>query len=410
MLEPIRLPLPARLLNVSGQWLRRLGVPLVLVTPEVLERRAQAITGLSDFGERDFHEPLRVLCHSVNHDADLSMVGRLAFRDHVTNALVTRLRRVDLHSRRPDIFSAPLVPPIIVLGLPRSGTTMLHRLLALGTGARPLYTWELQEPIAGPGPDHRRERAIARIKLLKKMVPSLDAKHYIHADEPEECVLLLESSLRSLSFWMFAPVYSYLQWYTTQDMHGAYRVYREHLQIFQAETPQQRLTLKAPAHGAHLEALRAAVPEALVVQTLRDPEPVVASVNSLFYTIHSVVARTLDVERMARANVALMRHFTEQPDGMGSSAAHNGSINIRYEQLLSDPIGVVQRIYRHFGLEFDSGFEQRLGEWLKNRPQHQFGRHEYSLEECGIERAWLHEQFRTYYETFLGGVPSGPRR
>jgi hypothetical protein len=407
MLEPIRLPLVARLTNAVGQKARELGVPLVPLTPEALKQRARARAGLSDFGENDFEEALDVLCHSAAHDANLSMTGRLALRDQVTGALVTRLRRIDLHKTRPEIFRAPLVPPLIVLGLPRSGTTMLHRLLSLGPDARALYMWELREPIAGPGPDDRRRRAIAQIKLMKKMAPSLDAKHYIDIDEPEECVLLLDSSLRSPSFWMFSPVYSYIEWLKTQDPHGAYRVYREHIQIFQAQTPHQRLTLKAPAHAGCVDALHAAVPEAMMIHTTRDPEPVVASVNSLFYTILSIFTSKLDLERMARINVAVLREATERCIAMRDSLPKDCFTDVSYEDLLKDPIAAVAGIHRHFGLPFDPAFAGRMNEWLTNRPQHGFGTHDYSLEECGIERRWMHEQFRLYYETYRGGMPPG---
>jgi hypothetical protein len=109
---------------------------------------------------------------------------------------------------------------------------------------------------------------------IKKVAPMLDSKHHIDADEPEECVFLLDSSLMSPTFWMFAPVYGYLAWFLEQDQGPAYRVYREHLQIFQAETPGKRLTMKAPAHTPQLEAILAAIPEAMI-QTHRDPVEVV---------------------------------------------------------------------------------------------------------------------------------------
>jgi hypothetical protein len=222
--------------------------------------------GLSDFGEPDFEEPLAILCRSAEEDARLSLLGRMAVRDQITRALVTRLRRIDLRRKNPGIFSAPLTAPLIVLAS-RSGTTLLHRLLALASDARAIPMWQLQQPIAPPGPDRRREEAIAQVARIKKVAPELDAKHHIDADEPEECVFLLDSSLMSPSFWMFAPVYGYLSWLLDRDSHAAYRVYREHLQIFQAETPDLRLTLKAPAHTAGLEALLAAIPEAMIVQT-----------------------------------------------------------------------------------------------------------------------------------------------
>jgi hypothetical protein len=403
VLEPVTHPVPVRLLNGIGAGLRALGVPLVPLSPKALKARAVRMAGLSDFGEADFDEALAVLCRSTEEDARLCFLGRMAARDHITNSLVTRLRRIEARKRRPEVFKRPLVPPFIILGMPRAGTTFLHRLLCLHTDARPLVLWEVQRPLPGPGPDRRREETLSQVARIKKAAPGIDAKHHFDADEPEEDIFLLDSSLLSLSFWMMLPVYGYLEWLLTQDQRPAYRAYREHLQLFQADSPDQRLTLKAPAHGANLEALLEAIPEALIIQTHRDPVPVVSSTNSLFYTIHGLVTDAVDVRRMAATNTEMLADGAERSMAARSRFPSERIVDVRYDDLLTDPVGTVRRIYRHFGLDFDTGFEARLREGVSNRPQEKFGRHDYRAEDFGMTDAQITERFKAYQAQFLNG-------
>jgi hypothetical protein len=401
VLEPVIHPAPVRLLNGIGAGLRALGLPLVPLNPKALKARAIRTAGLSDFGEGAFEEALAVLCRSAEEDARLCFMGRMAARDHISNSLVTRLRRIEARKSRPEIFKQPLAPPFIILGLHRSGTTHLHRLLCLHTDARALALWELQRPIAGPGPDRRREEALAQVARIKKAAPSIDAKHHIDADEPEEDIFLLDSSLLSLSFWMMLPVYGYLEWFHTQDLRPAFRVYREHLQLFQADSPGKRLTLKAPAHTPNLEALYEAIPEALIIQTHRDPVPVVSSTNSLFYTIHGLVTDAVDVPRMAAVNSEMLAEGTERNMASRSRIPADRIVDVRYEDLTTDPVGAVKRVYRHFGLDFDAGFEARLRKGVANRPQEKFGRHDYCAEDFGMTDAQIAERFKAYRSRFL---------
>jgi len=395
---------PIRVLNRAGAALRASGLPLVALAPKGLERRAVRKAGLEDFGEPDFAQGLAVLCRSAEEDARLSFLGRRVFRDHVTDALVTRLRRIEARRRMAEVFRAALVPPVIVLGLPRSGTTLLHRLLALDEAARAPVLWELQCPIAAPGPDRRRENARRRVVRMRKAAPDLDAKHHIDADEPEEDVFLLDSSLSSPSFWMFAPVYGYLEWYVAQDQRPAYRVYREHLQLLQAGSPGRRLTLKAPAHTGNLEALAEAVPEAFFVQTHRDPVTVTISVNSLFYTIHGLVTESVDVRRMAAVNTELMAGLLERGMAARASVPAQRIFDVRYCALVADPIGTVRGIYSYFGLPFTSAFEARMARFMAERPPERFGKHDYAAEDFGLTEQQLRGRFKAYTDRFLGGA------
>ena len=400
MLEPIAPPLPFRAFNALGRTAHRIGLAPLPFDPEQLKRRAVRDTGLDDFGEPEHAEALEVLCRSLEEEAHLNLVGRVAIRRLVLRNLATRLRRVAARTRTPDVFAAPLNRPLIVMGLPRSGTTFLHRLLCLSEDARPLRMWELQRPIRSKGPDRRRQLSARDLRTVKAIAPKLDAKHYMTPDEPEECMGLLDDSFMSATYWIMTPTYGYQDWYLKQDHTLAYRGYREHLQLFQAETPERRLTLKAPIHTGHLDALLTAVPEALVVQTHRDLKPVVGSVNSLFHTIQSVMSEHVDPARMGRANLDMLvylmeHHLAERPRW------EDRIIDVRYDDLIGDPVATTRRIHERFDLGWDDALDTRLRDHLANRPQHKFGRHTYSLEECGLTAAEVDGSLAPYRERFL---------
>ncbi len=401
MLEPVVHPLISRLINAAGAGLSAAGLQPLSCTPKAFKKRAMRMAGLGDFGEPDFEEGLSVLCDSAERDARLLFTGRLVYRDQIAHALVTRLRRIEARKRRPEVFKRALVPPLIVLGLPRSGTTLLHRLLSLAEDARSPALWEMQDPIAGPGPDRRRERSLQEVIRLKKAAPDIDAKHHIDPDEPEEDFFLFDSSLWSFTFWTLVPVYGYLEWYQQRDPRPGYRAYREHLQLFQAESPGKRLTLKAPAHTGYLEALLEAVPEAMIVQTHRDPVKVTSSINSLFYTLHSYFAKPIDIRRTAAANMDMFVLSLERNTASRQKIPAGRILDIRYADLTSDPVSTVRHIYDHFGLKFDDGFESRMRRWMAERPQHKFGKHEYAAEDFGMTDALIAERFKDYTARFL---------
>lgn len=401
MLEPVVHPLPSRIVNGVGARLSNLGFRPFFFAPRVLKRRAMRMAALRDFGEPDFEEGLSVLCDSVEKDAGLLLTGRLAYRELVTNALVTRLRRVEARKRRPEAFRLALSPPLIVLGLPRSGTTLLHRLLSLAEDARSPALWEMQQPIPGPGPDERRKISLREVTRFKKAAPDIDAKHHIDVDEPEEDIFLFDSSLWSFSFYVMAPVYGYLDWYLEQDPLPGYRVYREHLQLLQADSPGKRLTLKAPAHTGYLEALLETVPEAMIVQTHRDPVRITSSINSLMYTLQSYLTESLDVRRAAAANTEMFVQFIERNMAARSRISDGRILDVPYNNLATDPVSTVKQIYDHFGLKFDAGFEARMRKWMAERPQHRFGKHEYAAEDFGMTDAGIAERFKEYIERFL---------
>jgi len=373
--------------------------------PDRLVARARRFTGLDDLGGDDHREGLEVLCRSAVEDADLTAFGRMVMQIQIHNALVTRLQRIEAHRRTPAVFDAPLRRPLVIVGLPRSGTTFLHRMLSLAPGGRALTTWEVRRPMAEQGLDLRRAVAAVQIAAFKMAMPGVDAKHRIDLDEPEECMFLLDSSLRSAAFWIFAPIYGYIDWLDRQDLHGPYRVYRQHLQRLTAEQPERRLVLKAPFHTAYLEELVAAVPEAMLVQTHRDPVRITSSINSLFASYHGAACHAPDFERMARVNLGLLRRMAHGSMAARERIGRDRVLDVTHDALVDDPIGVVRRIHSHHDLPFDRGYEETLEQYLERRPRRRFGKHEYSAAEFGMTDEGIAAEFTAYTQRFVGSDP-----
>lgn len=244
-----KLPLPFRIVNAAGAVLNTLGLTRVRLEVGPLLRAATRQTGLTDFGDPVFLDGLRVLLDSVERDANLHFLGQLSVQQIVVDSLVNRLLLTEAQRRTPELFARPLIPPLIVLGLPHSGTTFLHRLLAEDPAHHAPRHWELSSPLPLPGKrDNRRRKAERFLRVRQFLTNDLDDKHFIAADAPEEDLFTLGATFEAWYFWMVAPVYGYLEWYLTQDHERKYREYRAWLQVLQAEHPGRRLVLKSPPH------------------------------------------------------------------------------------------------------------------------------------------------------------------
>jgi hypothetical protein len=397
------LPFRFQLLNLAGQLLRATNVPIGRFDEETVHRAAMKEADSTDFGDPYYREGLARLLRSAEHDAELHFVGRLAYREFIVGILANRLLLTEARKRTPEVFQRPLVPPIIVLGLPRSGTTFLHRMLASDPAHRAIPLWELVRPLPGGGssggPDRRREIVQQKLESRQTLAPDLDRKHYTRVDTPEECIWLLAATFVSPIFWVLAPVYGYLEWYKDQNRLQAYQEYRLLLQVLQAGDPTRRLALKAPAHTGALDALLKTIPDALLIQTHRNPVEASNSLNSLFYSLHSAVTERVDAPRMAQALLSLQQHEIER--NLAARDGHPGAVfDVYYDQLVADPIGTVRGVYDHFGLAWSEAYEEQLVTYLRKNPKGKYGPHRYASVDFGQSDKAIAERFAAYSERF----------
>ena len=367
---------------------------------ESLLDAARRKAGLDDFGDPPFDEPLRRLLESLEAEARLNAMGRLATRHDLIRLLVNRLRMEEDQKRNSGIAAEETRRPIIITGLPRTGTTLLHSLLALDPCSRVPLTWETVYPSPPPeAATYRTDRRIGvvngQIRWFHRLVKGFNRIHPVEARLPEECLVIFSHSFLSYQFETTHRLPSYLDWLEGQDLLPAYEEHRRFLQHLQWHCPGERWVLKAPAHMFDFGAMFSTYPDACVVMTHRDPLEVTASNASLTATLRGAFSDEIDpVEvgpecsrRWAKAMGRAMRFRDE-----GRAPAER-FLDLYYTDLVADPIGAVRKVYARFELPFPEGLEGAIREFLGRNPKDRFGKHRYSLEQFGMT---LEEETRRY--------------
>ncbi|HEY8120167.1 MAG TPA: sulfotransferase [Myxococcota bacterium] len=396
-------PLPIRALNLAGRALATLGVRVPSLVEADLLAAAARETRLDDFGGDTFRSGLRELLRCLESEAQLTTLGRSMARSAVVSALATRLRLVDWRKRHPEVAEQEIRRPLLVLGMPRTGTTLLHGLLAQDPAARAPLTWEVATPCPAPesasfASDPRIAAARATERDIEKIAPGFLAIHPSGALLPQECVSLTASEFVSMQWEATFAVPSYQRWCEALDPAPAYRWHRAFLQHLQSRHRRERWVLKTPAHLLTLDALFAEYPDALIVQTHRAPSQVVTSLASLECTLRGASSDRLDPRDQGREAADLIERMLRA--GIASRAAHpereSQFCDLAYPDLVSDPLGSVKRIYDRFGLDFSSAFEARMRAFLADNASDKHGVHKYAPAVFGLDIAQLERRYAFY--------------
>ena len=396
-------------LNLAGVALARAGLrPVSLDEGRLLEAACRE-TGIPRFEDEGFREPLRIFLRALEGEGRLTLLGRIAARTDVTGLLATRLRLDRDRARHPGIAQEVIRRPLFVVGLPRTGSTLLHHLLAQDPAGRVARAWEVMEP--SPPPEHggahrdpRVGRAARRLAWFERIAPEFKRIHPLGADLPLECIEVMSASFVSPRFHTTYRVPSYQAWLAGTDPHPAYEFHHRFLQHLQWRAPAGHWVLKAPSHVFGLEALFRTYPDAFVVQTHRDPLTVLASVASLTLVLQAAFTDHLDpmeigAEVTQRWSNGLERAMQARLD----PRVNERFADVRYEELLRDPMAVVRRIYRQFGMTLSADAEQRMQHFLGRHPKDRHGAHRYSLGTFGLDARLLRPRFKSYCERF--GIP-----
>jgi hypothetical protein len=371
---------------------------------EGLEAAAVAAAGDDDFGAPSYRDGLAVLVGSLNEEAQLSELGVAALDAQLTGILTNRLKVIAWRRDHPEVAAERIAEPLVVIGLPRTGTTLLSALLGCDPHRRPLVRWETAECIPPPETatfhtDPRIEATWAGMQMLDAINPGFKAIHYDPADGPTECVTLLAQHFTSTLFETLANMPTYGAWLLAVDETDAYAHHRDVLQVLQSRAPG-RWSLKSPHHGLAVREMRAQYPDAHVVVTHRDPATVIASVCSLIQSLSSTFSDADHTKYIAAhwpevAEVIVTR-IAEFRDAHGD----DGFLDVQYPDLMADPIGVVRAIYEWEGSDYTPEAEAAMLAYMADNQQGKFGRHEYSLEPFGLDAGELAERFKPYVERF----------
>jgi hypothetical protein len=380
---------------------------------------ARSRAGLGDFGDESFREPLRRTLHAFETEAGLNEGGRLAQRERTIGLLVNRLRIEDWLRRHPEILDEKINAPIVIAGLPRTGTTMLHRVISQDPGIFAGLWYELRNPAPFPEGDFRKDDprvadAEAQVAQILESAPDLAAIHpWDHAGADEE-IMLLEYTFLSTMALSAAYVPKLARWIAEQDQRPAYRYLEKVLKFLQwqkraAGQRGERWVLKAPYHLNFIDVLFEVFPDAVVVQTHRDPLETIPSYASMSLALWRLAADDPDPVAVGREWGGWFRGALQRCLELRESRFPDRFIDVWYEDALRDPIGEVRRIYAVVGRELTSVAEARMRRWLRDNSRDKRAPHEYSMDSFAFTRAQLERDFAGYRERFILSRERAPR-
>jgi hypothetical protein len=410
--EPFR-PAPIRVMNALGRFLARVGIVPISLRDEDLMRLASKQTRLSDFGPDSFRPGLAKLLESIESDGQLTLFGRYFAKRQMIELLTHRLQLVDYRKKHPEIADEVIRRPLFILGLPRTGTTLLYGLLAEDPANRAPLSWEIDDPCPPAESesyhtDPRIERTQKRFDQVDQLAPGFQTIHPVGALMPQECIVPTASEFMSIRFEMSFDVESYDRWFLEQDMTATYEHHRRFLQHMQSRHMAERWILKSPGHLGPIDTLFDTYPDAMVVQTHRDPIRVIPSVANLEYTMRLVASDAVDPARVGEQMLYVWSTLLAQ--GMTARERHperEGQIlDLLMHEIVGDPIACVEKIYRHFELDLSQDARGRMQRYLIEHPKDEFGVHRYSLEAFGLDESTVNSLFKGYRERF--GIEAEP--
>jgi len=380
---------------------------LTLDTDALLEAGRKR-AGAQEFEDVTFLDGLNRLRHALATEARLNLLGRIVARESIIGHLVNRLRLEQDRRRYPEIAAEPVHRPIVITGLPRSGSTLLHGLLAQDPANRVPQMWEMLTP--SPPPERGTYESDPRISITERhlrwfhrLVPDFKKIHAVGARLPEECVVILSLSFLSSQFCSMYVVPSYQSWMRAQSLLPAYRLHRRVLQHLQWRYRGTRWILKAPAHLPALAELCAVYPDVGVIMTHREPLEVLPSEASLHTVLRQTFSDAVDPAAVGRE----VTELTADEIRAGLKARDQGCappeqfLDVRYRDLVQDPIGTVRSAYAHFDMPFTTVAEARMRQYLADTPKDKHGAHVYSLSQFGLSSDEEHARYRDYRERFL---------
>ncbi|MGW0229233.1 sulfotransferase family protein [Actinopolymorpha singaporensis] len=394
---------PLRFYNSVADRVPRLARPLGTV-PE-LQAAALSVAGPppgqrsdGDFGDPSYLSGLEAFLAALSAEADLSPAGRIFARGAIVSALTNRLLVQRELADHPEVARRPVGPAMVVLGLPRSGTTLLQHLLSLDPANRSLRQWEANRPAPAPevgaeSSDPRVRAAERATRVLDRIAPAARTLHPTGPRLPCECVTLFANSFASLEFSAIYQVPSYTGWCLQTDMRPHYAYYVSQLQVLARHDRRDRWALKSPAHLFWMDELAHALPEATLIQLHRDPTEVLGSYCSLAAVLAATNARRVDRRKIGtfwlRIWVEGVRRARRARLALPAARIHD----VRYADLVADPVGCVARLYDACGISFSGRYEAAIRDYLDGPGRHGTGRHGYSLEDFGLDRHQVRAQF-----------------
>jgi hypothetical protein len=370
---------------------------------DLIHERARHEAGSDDFGSGDYLPGLKMLLESMDYDPQFTAYGRRYAWDTVTTGLAARARAIGAMKTDPAFADVAIVAPVVITGIPRSGTTALHRLLAVDSRFQGLQAWLTDSPMPRPaastwGDYPAYHKMVARLETRLRDAPGKKAAHDMAADAVDECCLILRQGFVSNIWTMGWSAASYDAWWQCRSEAESYRHFARCLQLIGSTDPGKRWLLKNPGHIDNLDLLFAIFPDARVIVTHRDPGKAIPSLASLLMQAHD---RIEVGRRDARGRILLVREavkWARAADKAEAVAArYPGRVmHVVHGDFHRDPMAVVERIYGFIGEELGEGARQAMAQRARERPELQNGVHRYDIADYGSSEAEVREIFGDY--------------
>ena len=376
------------------------------MTTERLVTRACERAGLDDFGGDSWREGLTVLVQTVESAPGVSDGGRDYVYGQFVDALWNRLRVVDYLKHHPEVAAERIERPLVVLGLPRTGTSLASYLLDQDPNRRSLLTWEAENSVPPASPetlrtDPRCLKKKAELDALAEgpRAANIPMVHWDEADGPTECMFVQNQDFKAYLWEAFMPTSAYSDWLLDADMTSTYAYERSVLQMLQSRAPGV-WSLKMPSHAVHIETLLSTFPDVRIVWAHRDPFKATASFLRLNYLSRAVLGADFDVADVVSNVLRQLRAHVARPLHARQRIGDGRFFDLHYAALMRDPIGVMRSLYEWAGDELTSSTEEAMLTWLERNPQDRFGVQPYSLDGSGVTITDLEPVFDQYISTF----------
>lgn len=384
------------------------------LSADALILQAQRRTGLTDFGDTGFNEPLRNFLGSCSAESSLGLIGRAATRWDVVRFLINLLRMQAAEQADPGIENQEIKRPIFITGLPRSGTTFLHRLMMADQRNRAPLVWQTIYPYPelGVRPDARDQR-VARVtrqlRVFEFLAPEFRGLHPLDATSPQECSEINAHVFRSLRFDSNYHIPSYRAWLDADiDRHQpAYRFHKRFLKHLQHQDPEagSQWVLKCPEHLFALHAIKAVYPDARMIFVHRDPVKVLLSVAKLTEVLRRPFTRHIERAQIGRDESARWLDGTRRMMEVAGDGGFSEPVcHVHHIDLVTDPVSTVEQVYKHFGLDLPETAMAGMQQYATARPNGGYGPRDYHFEDHGLDAADERDKFRPYMLRF-GIVP-----
>jgi hypothetical protein len=368
---------------------------LVSLEAEGLLQQATSSTQLDDFGGDAWRRHFDVLLRSLEEEAKLHLLGRLMVRTELLRTLRNRLLLAERWRLEPDLLDAPVPAPVFIVGSPRSGTSILHELMATDPASRAPAMWEMAHPCNGFEMADVADRVT---QSWHDVQPEYETMHANSGYLPNECIFITLHEFLSDHWGGCHVVPTYDRHLTSTDQTPAYRYHKRFLQTLQAQGASNRWLLKAPSHLFQLRTLFGVYPDARIVRTHRDPLKTLPSAINLMGTLKWMRCREVDMSTASKRLPLGFAHIYRREIEQRASGVLPDSqfVDVHFDDIVRDPVGTVESVYRQLGWPFTSGIADRIAGYAASKPKGSRGEHRYSLDDAGLDAGTERERFGFY--------------